>query len=111
MKFLKSESLIIYLPIVLAPVILFSPVWLSGNVLFWGTPFLQFMPWRELGWSMIQKGQLPLWNPYLGMGAPLAANLQSAFYYPPNWLLFALDSIGGPGLMAFRVTWSRGLAS
>lgn len=100
MKLLKSESLIVYIPIILAPIILFSPVWVSGNVLFWGTPFLQFMPWRELGWSMILNGHLPLWNPWLGMGTPLSANLQSAFFYPPNWLLFAMDSIGGTGLMA-----------
>jgi len=38
--------------------------------------------WRE--------GAFPLWNPHLGLGMPLAANMQSAVYYPLNlglWLL------------------------
>ncbi|MDY7039391.1 MAG: YfhO family protein [Chloroflexota bacterium] len=35
---------------------------------------------------MLHSGQLPLWNPYLGNGTPLAANLQSAIFYPFNAL-------------------------
>jgi len=38
--------------------------------------------WRE--------GSFPLWNPHLALGLPLAANMQSAVYYPLNlglWLL------------------------
>ncbi len=103
-KLSKLNSIVDYLPVLVTPVILFAPVWLTGKALFWGTPFLQFMPWRELAWSMILKGQLPLWDPWVGMGAPLAANLQSAFFYPPNWMLFLLDSIGGVGWMAWGQT-------
>ena len=55
-------------------------------MLFWGTPLLQFYPWRELAVQMLRAGQLPLWNPYLGNGTPLAANLQSAIFYPLNAL-------------------------
>lgn len=56
------------------------------KVLFWGTPLLQFYPWRELAVQMLRSGQLPLWNPHLGNGTPLAANLQSAIFYPLNAL-------------------------
>jgi hypothetical protein len=59
---------------------------LPGDVLFWGLPSLQFYPWREYAFSLLRQGQLPLWNPFNGAGAPLFANYQSALLYPFTWL-------------------------
>jgi len=83
------------IPIIIAGLSLLSPVLLTGKTLYWGTPALQFVPWRDLAWDILRSGQVPLWNPYLGMGAPLMANYQLGFFYPPNWMLFLLDLIGG----------------
>src|SRR5262245_59342627 len=58
---------------------------LLREVFFWGLPSLQFVSWREYAFSLIGQGQLPLWNPYNGAGAPLFANYQSALLYPLNW--------------------------
>ena len=58
------------LPILAAPFILLAPVYLRGQALFWGTPLLQFIPWWHYTWDVLSAGHLPLWNPYLGMGAP-----------------------------------------
>jgi len=93
-----------HLPILLAPLILLAPIILSGRVLFWGTPALQFIPWRSLAWESLQQGSLPLWNPFNGMGAPLAANYQVAVFYPPGWLLFLAQAIGGVPWMAWAYT-------
>jgi hypothetical protein len=49
---------------------------------------LQFVPWRTLALDWMKAGFLPLWNPLLGMGAPLWANYQTGILYPPNWLYF-----------------------
>ena len=87
------------------PLILFFPVIFTGKALYWGTPILQFIPWRYIAWEMIKQGQIPLWNPYVGMGAPLLANYQLAIFYPPNWLLFILMTIGDVGWLA----WGHGL--
>ncbi len=46
-------------------------------------------------------GHLPLWNPLLGMGAPLVANYQSALFYPPYWLYFLMYALGGIVWMAW----------
>lgn len=59
---------------------------LMGEVLFWGLPSLQFYPWREYAFDLVRAGQLPLWNPYNGAGAPLFANYQSSLLYPFSWL-------------------------
>lgn len=47
---------------------------------------LQFLTWRDFGFSELAKGNLPLWNPYIYGGAPYFAGFQSALLYPPNWL-------------------------
>ncbi len=91
--------------LLLAPLALLSPVLLRGEALFWGTPALQFTPWREIAWESIRAGSLPLWNPGSGMGAPLFANYQSALAYPPTWLLFLLSSLGGVEWSA----WGQGV--
>ncbi|MGA9533825.1 MAG: YfhO family protein [Anaerolineales bacterium] len=84
---------------VLGPILLLGPAVGRGLVLFWGTPLLQFVPWRSLGIEMMKSGQVPLWNRFLGMGAPLLANYQSALLYPPNWILFFVDVAWGQGLL------------
>lgn len=83
--------------LLLAPLLLLGPAVARGEVLFWGTPLLQFIPWRMFAWEAIREGYLPLWNPLVGMGAPLLANHQSALLYPPNWLLPLLGVAWGHG--------------
>jgi hypothetical protein len=90
-----------YFPVLVAPFILFLPIWLTGKALFWGTPFLQFLPWWNYAWESLRSGSLPLWNSQLGMGAPLIANYQSALFYPPNWLNFGLAAAGSLPLLAW----------
>jgi hypothetical protein len=51
---------------------------------------LQFLAWREFGFSEIARGNLPLWNPYVYGGTYYFAGFQSALLYPPNWLHLAL---------------------
>ena len=91
-------------PVILAPVILFSTQLFSGQALFWGTPSTQFVPWWEFAWGTIAEGGLPLWNPWAGMGAPLAANYQTALFYPPYWSYFVFFVFGGVKLMAWSMT-------
>jgi hypothetical protein len=101
MKHLRWLLSFPYYLIWLLPLILLAPVYLTGRALFWGTPLLQFVPWWSFAWETLLSGHLPLWNPYLGMGAPLLANYQSALAYPPTWIYFALYVLGGVRLMAW----------
>ena len=96
-----TQARLYLLPLVLAPFLLLSPVWATGKALFWGVVSLQFVPWRVLAWEILRSGDLPLWNPLNGMGAPLLANYQTAFLYPPNWTIFLLQALGGVGWAAW----------
>ena len=89
------------IPLLLLALALFGPVLLRGQALFWGTPALQFIPWWQTAWDALLSAQLPLWNPMVGMGAPLLANYQSALFYPPHWLYFVFYILGGTPLMAW----------
>lgn len=76
--------------ILILPPVLFWRWLLRGEVLYWGTTLLQFWPWHHLVRESLLAGEWPLWNPLLGNGAPLLANLQSAVFYPPNLLYLLL---------------------
>ncbi len=43
----------------------------------------QMIPWTKLAWTQVHAGHLPLWNPYSGLGMPLAFNWQSAAFSFP----------------------------
>jgi hypothetical protein len=93
--------------VILGPVILFGPMLIRGQALFWGTPVLQFVPWRTYAFETVKQGFLPLWNPLLGMGAPLFANYQVALFYPPNVLLYLVGPIWGHGLLVtLHLIWA-----
>jgi hypothetical protein len=85
--------------LLIALVILFGPILAGVRSIFWGLPLLQFFPWHETAKQALLGGHLPLWNPDLGMGAPLLANAQSALLYPPNALLLILPVEYGQGLL------------
>jgi len=41
------------------------------------------IPWTTLAWTQVHHGHLPLWNPYSGLGLPLAFNWQSSAFSVP----------------------------
>jgi hypothetical protein len=53
----------------------------------------QIIPWTTLAWTQIHHGHLPLWNPYEGLGMPLAFNWQTVVFSVPALIgyLFPLD--------------------
>jgi hypothetical protein len=101
---IRRFSLICYGLITLFPFVLFIPGLIQGKVLFWGTPALQFVPWRDYAWENIREGFIPLWNSLSGMGAPFLANYQLAIFYPPGWLLFLFSELGGAPWLAWGFT-------
>ena len=96
MAFLRENAPILWqIP---GPLLLIGSLLVQGKFLFWGTAYLQFLPWRLDAWQQLSSGILPLWSDQVGMGAPLFANYQSALLYPPNlliWMGAACCSIKG----------------
>jgi len=107
--FRAQVSILCWLPFALVGVALLPLLraLFGGETLFWGLPTLQFYPWREFAFAELRARRLPAWNPYLGAGAPLLANYQTAVFYPPNWLMLVLP---GPLAMSWvalaHVLWA-----
>ncbi len=57
-----------------------------------------FVPQKQLLAEALRAGEVPLWTPYIGVGAPFLANVQSGVFYPPNWLYAIL-----PFFVAFNL--------
>ena len=49
-------------------------------------------PWVATINRMYRRAELPLWNPFMGLGMPLAANMQSGVFFPLSALLFLWPS-------------------
>ncbi len=70
-----------------------------------GVPYKEFIsadtirqtyPWRKIAIDQLKQGQIPYWNPYAFSGTPLLANLQSAPFYPLNFIYW---------LLPFNTSW------
>src|SRR5437763_351077 len=48
----------------------------------------QVLPWYQYQAGEWHQGRIPLWDPYLWGGQPLAGQAQPGALYPLNWLLF-----------------------
>ncbi len=51
-------------------------------------PVRQTYIWKDLSIKILKDKEIPSWNPYEMAGKPLAANFQSAAFYPLNVLMF-----------------------
>ncbi len=105
---MKTRALV-WLSGALLALVLLGWLWplLRGESLFWGLPALQFYPWRSYAFELIRAGDIPLWNPYNGGGAPLLANYQTAVLYPPNWLHLILSDVAAMNVLAVgHIAWA-----
>ena len=65
---------------------------LQGLVIGDYDAFVYFYPLREYAARVLSQGHFPLWNPYLFMGSPFFANVQTAVLYPLNALFLLVPT-------------------
>lgn len=65
---------------------------LTNRVLARGDAFAYFTPYWAYRAEALRAGRIPLWNPYLFLGAPFLANPQTAVFYPLHWPLIWLPA-------------------
>jgi hypothetical protein len=87
-----SREDVIPLTLILACTVAFFYKTVIGNLIMAGLDvFTYFYPYKAYAAQVIRSGSLPLWNPYLFMGVPFLANIQSATLYPLNLPLYWLS--------------------
>ena len=58
-----------------------------------GDQIAEMIPWSTLAWMQVHAGHLPLWDPFSGLGLPLAFNWQSAAFSLPSVIGLSLIHI------------------
>jgi hypothetical protein len=89
-------ELIAVIALLLLPLLVFLPAALLRGVFYIHDVQYYFYPYHVMPAALLARGELPLWNPYAFSGIPLVGDGQTALFYPPNWLFFALP--GGAAL-------------
>lgn len=80
-----------YIVFVVATIIFFNSH-LGGSAFFWDDFTEYVYPNRAFAAKHISQGEIPYWNPYSFSGMPYMADIQTALFYPPYFLL---DYISG----------------
>jgi hypothetical protein len=91
--------------------LVYAPLLLTNRVLGSGDAFTYFTPYRDYANAALRAGQLPLWNPYLFLGAPFLANPQTAIFYPLHWPLVGLDAAASLKATLALHLWLAGLGA
>ena len=85
--------------LVLAVALLFHRVLLGEGVLYFRDVCLNHLPTRLYTTEILRSGHLPLWNPHLSGGMPLAANPNNLMFHPITLLFLMM-----PVMAAFHVS-------
>ncbi len=99
---MKPKPILALLLIFILTLIFFWKILLTNLILVGIDTFLYFYPYKTYATEVMRQGHLPMWNPYLFMGAPFLANSQVGVFYPLNWLFLWLDP-------PKQLAWSIGL--
>ncbi len=99
---------VIPLTLILACTVAFFYKTVIGNLIMAGLDvFTYFYPYKAYAAEAIRSGSLPLWNPYLFMGVPFLANIQSGVLYPVNLPLYWLSA---PKMVSYSAVLHLSLA-
>lgn len=95
----RRRSALLAVSLVALPAVILAGAWRMGGVSALEDDLLYYLPIRQYIGERIWAGELPLWNPLVGMGASLAADPQSGLWYPPTYGFAVM-----PPLLAYSVT-------
>ena len=82
-----TEHLVAAILLALFVLALFFRLLFTDRVLASGDILHYFYPYRDFAAAAVRAGRIPLWNPYIFLGAPFLANPQAAVLYPLHWPL------------------------
>jgi len=61
------------------------------------------LPLQRYAFDSLKAGRLPQWDPSMYCGISYAGNPQSALFYPPMWLLYAMPAFSFKALEIFAI--------
>jgi hypothetical protein len=109
-----KETLAAGLLLAAALALAYGPAKLAGHSIYGGviqdlTNLYGFFCWDEFSRSELLAGRFPLWNPHNAFGVPHLANMQTAVFYPVNWLKWAFGFWPVIDLILMLRLWLAGI--
>lgn len=104
-----AGHLVVGIALAVFVLLLYYPLLFTNRVLASGDILLYFYPYRDFAAEALRAGRIPLWNPYLFLGAPFLANPQAAVLYPLHWPLSWLPVTQQLYWSAALHTWLLGM--
>src|SRR5580765_7221497 len=100
----RSGDLLALLVIAVCITVAFWKIALTKQYTFIESPDIghQVLPWLQIQAAALHRGVVPLWDPYMMGGQPLAGQVQPAVFSPFTWLLLAAPLDGSGHL---NLTW------
>ncbi len=95
----RRRAIVVGLVVLAAPPVMLAGAWRMAGVSALEDDLLYYFPQRAFFGSAVRGGEWPLWNPYVALGYPSAADPQVGTWYPPTWLV-----VGLPATLAYPVT-------
>lgn len=86
----RAKQWLVAWPLWALPALTVAFLWrivLTGRILAGVDVFTYFYPYRAFLSQALRQGRIPLWNPYLFLGAPFFADSQAGALYPLNLAL------------------------
>ncbi len=89
---MSKARIAIGVAVVLLPGLVLAPTWRLGGLGAGEDDILYYYPMRWLLHAFVAHGELPVWQPWTGLGRPYLADPQTALFYPPTWLFAVLPT-------------------
>lgn len=93
---MRTARLSVCLAVLLWPAIVLAPAWPLGGLGAGEDDVLYYYPMRVVLAETVAASEWPWMNPWNGLGRPLAADPQTALWYPTTWLFAAARQAFGP---------------
>ena len=85
---------------------------LVGNMLVGGADVTRSAyPTRLHFWSIVERGELPTWSPYLMGGYPIIVEEHASPFYPPEWVFGLFRSPASYNVIVAFHVWLAGLGA
>jgi hypothetical protein len=97
----KIKNLWPYLVILAVASFFFWPLLFRQKIFLFGALETHHYPWKVFFSQSLLRGELPLWNPTMGLGYPLLAGGEAGALYLPNLILYKLL----PVIWAYNISY------
>ncbi len=84
--------------LLIALLVVYFPLFTGDSILKWDATAI-YLPWKLFVCETIFSGNLPLWNPFMGLGFPQM--MDPGTWYPISWIF----GIGGYGLFSLSAEY------